>query len=429
MNKTFGCVLAALWLAACAPANKDLMFEIANPSDADQSDAQFVLTRADLRPVTDATLPVVTDDAGQQVPTQVDDMDGDGVWDELAFVYSLAAGEKKQVKVSWVDAASYPEFKARTNVHLGKKLPGQPVQDMKTDVIYGAALPWNPYPYQTDGPAWENDLAGFRHYFDGRHSRDFFGKKTTEMVMDKVGIRPDGTIGDTYHVMADWGRDILSCANSFGLGGLALYRPDTLIRFGVLQYEPKGVMDSTRFTLINKGPVRGVFTLEHYGWDVGGGAKIDVKQTVVIWAGRYGYENRLEAKGIPAGSQLVTGLVTSRNDMPLHKDVFGNLDVMLTHDLQSYEKDFWFGMCVMIPSVYFDRDFEAPEVGRPGKDPGLIQTWCARLNMPEGKACYYVFGAWGEGDRRFEDRQFFVNTMKKEGQLLSNRATIREVTE
>ena len=32
--------------------------------------------------------------------------------------------------------------------------------------------------YQTDGPSWENDKVGFRHYLDGRNSKDVFGKKT-----------------------------------------------------------------------------------------------------------------------------------------------------------------------------------------------------------------------------------------------------------
>ena len=428
MKKALFSALSACLLAACGgPRNASLTFELASTSSQPQTDAQFVLTRADLRPVTDATLPVVKQADGQLVPTQLDDMDGDGAWDEMAFVYSLGAGEKANVQVDWVAADAYPSFPARTNVHLGKKLPGQPVQDMQTDVIYGAALPWNPYPYQTDGPSWENELAGFRHYFDGRHSRDFFGKKTKAMVMDQVGIRPDGTIGDTYHVMADWGRDILSCANSFGLGGLALYRQDTLIRFGVLQYEPQGVMDSTRFTLISKGPVRGIFTLDHHGWNVGD-ARIDVRQTVVIWAGRYGYENRVEAKGIPADAQLVTGLVTSRNSQPYYRTQYdGAVDALMTHDMQSYEKDFWFGMCVMVPSPYFAGDYDAPKEGRPGKDPGLIQTWCAKLNMPQGKATYHVFGVWGNGDPRFEDRQQFIDAMAVEGDLIAHPASIREV--
>jgi len=32
-------------------------------------------------------------------------------------------------------------------------------------------------PCQTDGPTWKKDKVGFRHYFDGRNSKDLFGKR------------------------------------------------------------------------------------------------------------------------------------------------------------------------------------------------------------------------------------------------------------
>ena len=78
------------------------------------------------------------------------------------------------------------------------------------------------YPYQMDGPVWENDKMGFRQYFDGRNCCDVFGKRISEMVLDTVGISPEGHPANTYQVVREWGCDILSAANSFGLGGLAM---------------------------------------------------------------------------------------------------------------------------------------------------------------------------------------------------------------
>ena len=88
-----------------------------------------------------------------------------------------------------------------------------------------------------DGIAWENDKMGFRHYFDGRNCRDVFGKRVSDMVLDTVGIRPEGIPGDTYHVLAGWGRDIMSAANSFGLGGLAVL----IAVAGYVTYDKKGL--------------------------------------------------------------------------------------------------------------------------------------------------------------------------------------------
>lgn len=85
-----------------------------------------------------------------------------------------------------------------------------------------------------DGLAWENDKVGFRHYFDGRNCR-LFGKRVSEMVLDTIGLRADGYLDNTYQVLRELECDILSVANSFGLGGIAIQLQDTLLRMGVEQ--------------------------------------------------------------------------------------------------------------------------------------------------------------------------------------------------
>ncbi len=42
--------------------------------------------------------------------------------------------------------------------------------------------------YQMEGPAWENDLVGFRNYLDQRNGMDIFGKIESRMVLDSVGV-------------------------------------------------------------------------------------------------------------------------------------------------------------------------------------------------------------------------------------------------
>lgn len=169
----------------------------------------------------DALVPVLKNQKGEYIPCQLDDLDGDGEWDELAFVYNIKGKETLNLQVEWIDKTQYPVFSHRTNVHFGKmKSPGV-IEEKQTEVhgkenLARGGDPDHPYPYQTDGPSWENDKMGFRHYFDGRNCRDVFGKRIPDIVLDTVGIQPDGTPGDTYHVLRQWGRDIMSAANSFG---------------------------------------------------------------------------------------------------------------------------------------------------------------------------------------------------------------------
>lgn len=185
-------------------------------------------------------------------------------------MYNIKGKETLNLQVEWIDKTQYPIFSHRTNVHFGKmKSPGV-IEEKQTEVhgkenLARGGDPDHPYPYQTDGPSWENDKMGFRHYFDGRNCRDVFGKRIPDIVLDTVGIQPDGTPGDTYHVLRQWGRDIMSAANSFGLGGIAVQLPDTLLRMGVAIEQTTDNIDSTRYTLVCKGPVRSIFKLDFYG--------------------------------------------------------------------------------------------------------------------------------------------------------------------
>ncbi len=398
--------------------------EIVLQSKADTTliDQPFVLKRAQLKPQKNL-LPALCDNKGKWIPSQVDDLDRDGRWDELAFLCTLAKGEKKTLTIKWVSEANYPSFTRRANVRYGKLTASGVVTELKMDSHGKENLSRGggsvPYPYQMDGVAWENDRMGFRHYFDGRNCRDVYGKKTTEMVLDKVGIKPDGYPGDTYHVMADWGRDILSVGKSFGMGGLALLKNEKLIRLGVTVDKTTDNVDSTRYTLINKGVVRALFRLDFFGWDVDG-EKIDLSQVVTIWGGSYGYENRVIAKKLPKGSSLVTGIVRNNNNQPLQSELFYGNRLMLTHDKQTYNKEFTLGLGLIVPASCFGKSFDTPDQGD-----GILYTWCAQLQPDKkGETTFSVLAAWEMQNPAFLNRDFFVKTLKYEALKRSNTVTV-----
>lgn len=80
------------------------------------------------------------------------------------------------------------------------------------------------FPYE--GVGWENEIIGYRLYLDERAVTDVFGKRTADLVLDKVDYRSN------YHDLADWGLDVQKVGPSLGIGGLGLYRGDSLERFG-----------------------------------------------------------------------------------------------------------------------------------------------------------------------------------------------------
>lgn len=80
------------------------------------------------------------------------------------------------------------------------------------------------FPYE--GIGWENEIIGYRLYLDERAVTDVFGKRMPGIILDKIDYR------SKYHDLADWGLDVQKVGPSLGIGGLGLYRGESLERFG-----------------------------------------------------------------------------------------------------------------------------------------------------------------------------------------------------
>lgn len=81
-----------------------------------------------------------------------------------------------------------------------------------------------------EGPGWESDLVAYRLYLDERNVPDIFGKKLPDPVLPKIGQGKDD-----YHVMADWGQDILQVNQSLGAGGIGVWRDGKVTQLGPAQ--------------------------------------------------------------------------------------------------------------------------------------------------------------------------------------------------
>ena len=419
-----------LGLVSCGGTTREDFITLTNPTQDERKDEPFVmdLYLMGAEQVRKGQVPVLQDAQGNYVPSQLDDIDGDGKWEEFAFVVDLGPGETVRLKLLWIDPADYPTFPMRTNVRYGKMTSPGLIEELASDMHYKDEIYFintDGYPYQMDGIAWENDMVGFRHYYDGRNNKDYFGKRTTDMVLDKVGIREDGTPGDTYHVWADWGRDIMSVGTSFGIGGLAAWVDDSrFVRLGRVNEDPKDVIDSTRYTLIFEGPVRSRFALDFYGWDVEGN-KIDLRQETTIWAGKHNYDNKVISKNLPENVSLITGFLYNFNDMPLEEVDFKNYIGMATHDHQTYNKEFIMGVGMILPKANVEKLFLSTEFIPESE---ISRTWFAKLKLDaSGEAQYKAFAAWEHQDERFKDRDYFLNLIRSEGIRLDNVITPQQM--
>lgn len=383
--------------------------ELSNSLQMERTDESFVITRSDLKAVRSTLVPIVIAPNGDTIPSQLDDMDGDKSWDELAFAYTLKSRESVKLTVKWIAADKYPAFPVRTNIRYGKMTSPGHIEELTSDYRTNKDISWSKnYPYQMDGIAWENDKMGFRHYFDGRNNRDVFGKCIATMALDTVGIGKNGAPANTYQVEATWGRDILNVGSSFGLGGLAIASEDTIIQLGNIKKGIEDNVDSTRYRLITEGPVRSVFQLDHRGWNVNN-QKINLSQRISIWAGKRNYEDLVRVEHLPAGFYLITGIVRLQNKMPLVYKESQSYHSMLTHDKQTIAPLKQMGMALVIPSSNFVTAFDTPNKGT-----GILSTWCAKLVATNNTINFDVYATWEQEENRFADRDYFISYIQSE---------------
>lgn len=355
------------------------------------------------------------------IPSQANDLDSDGKWDELFFLTDFKAGESKAVTLGWNDETI--EYPKRTSARFGKRASADAkVRPALEETMMADELPLSLgyQQYQTDGPSWENDKVGFRHYLDGRNAKDLFGKKTSEISPKNVGVNSEGAVEDNYHTMEDWGRDILAVGNSVGLGGYALATEDALMRLGVTVEDSINTIEKTTFRIVAEGPVNSVLEYTFENWKPND-RTYTVDETTSIWLGMYGYQSTISLSGLQGDEHLVVGLVNINNDKPLEIDEENKEYVVLfTHDKQTYEKEWWLGMALILPKEHYLGYMEAPETGN------LSNTYLAQMKIENNEPVqYYAVGAWELSDKNFIDKAYFKSYVTDLANQLSAKIDIK----
>ena len=408
-----------LIVATLFSCKKDAKLSVENPLNSARTDEVIVLTKANIEQklkLKEGMLPVFKSLDGETIPSQIDDLDGDGSWDEVVMVLDFAAGESKEIKIEFVPENEYPEYEKRTNLRLGIKQEDGTYEEVDNY----RALPCNDgfeIIAQAESVSWENDKIGFRVYFDCRNVKDLFGKLKPEMIIDKIHTSEL----PNYHELSDWGMDILHCGSSLGSGGLAILKNDSLYRLGSTKvYEYQKIVEGT---------VRSIFELRYSGWDVNG-ENLKAVERITIYPGKYWFESDVTIKGCSEGDQIVTGIVTSHLKREPFEFKAGNFQCIGTHDVQSLNKD-ELGMAVIVPLTeagkiarttdinFFKLGFET--VVEKGFSNIISETYYigqkCKSNIP---AKHYFFSVWGLDKEQWKTEEGFSKYITEEAEKLSS---------
>ena len=413
-------IMGAVCLVGLTACSKDNSMKLTNPLAVDRTDETMIMTRAEVEAkfgaVPEGFAPTLQL-KGQNVPSQADDLNGDGKWDELVFMFDIKASETISLDVENVTLSAYPAFEKRTNVRLGiHQADGSyPEVDQYMALSYKDSFK---IIAQGEGVSWENDKMGFRNYFDCRNVKDLFGKLQPGLIIDKVHTAeiPD------YHKLADWGMDILHCGSSVGSGGLALLDADSLHRLGST--------DGYEYQKVVEGPVRSILDLKYTGWHVGD-QNLSAVERITIYPGKYWFQSDVTVSGFTGEKQLVTGIVTSQlKNQPLDFEANSQYHSIATHDLQSLNKD-ELGMAVLLKTGevtkvarttdidFYSLGFKTVDVKKFSNVISQTYYVAQKINA-DAPARHYFFAVWGLENEKWKNSENFKSYISSEAELLSH---------
>jgi len=283
--RVFGLLLfAAAFTLAGTPRVKVLKLAVTNATSQPRPAEDIVIRIADLATVApDLRGPVIVttsdaatlaEDSGvlqtSELPSQMDDLDGDGKSDELAFQIDLKPKQTRIVTVAYGDQAAIARLRgaypARTEAKFSKRY---------------------------EGPGWESETTAWRIYFDKRNAIDLYGKRRPGLNLDLFST-PDYV----YHSESPYGRDIFNIGPAVGIGAVAALVDGKIARVSEVA--------DRDWCIVSTGPVRAIVELDYRGWQIDG-HKIDLVSRFTQWAGEHGFEHRITVSNA-TGVKFVTAL-------------------------------------------------------------------------------------------------------------------------
>ena len=188
---------------------------VTNPLNILRENEPVVIRFADIRKIFTGYAGgyIAVYDGKKEICSQQDDLDGDGVWDELVFLTDLRPKEKKTF-VFHLNASDGKTCKCvrEMNAQMFFNNPDGSI----TPTLEASSTADNMYNRMYHhGPAWESDKIGYRLYFDQKTTVDVYGKKKYRLELADTKWYPtEAQLADHY------GDDILWVGSSVGVGTL-----------------------------------------------------------------------------------------------------------------------------------------------------------------------------------------------------------------
>ena len=265
----------SIWLLASAAlplmAQKTIEVSVSNPSSQERSDQPVIIQLS--RYGHDFRSALVTCES-QEIPCQLDDLNQDGVFDELCFLANLDKKEQKRYLVTLSNEGTPRSYPARVYAEMlvrntqDKKLQKNQHNNFLESITARGDAADTYHILHHHGVAFESELNGIRIYFDARQTLDLYGK-----YQQRLELRDTQFYTSDTQKQQGYGDDVLWVGQTFGLGAFRGWdgQQPTLV-------EP---VRSRTQRIVSYGPLRTIVELVDRGW------KADANQAAVNMTLRY----------------------------------------------------------------------------------------------------------------------------------------------
>ncbi|MDR0712055.1 MAG: DUF4861 domain-containing protein [Prevotellaceae bacterium] len=337
---------AAMLLFPLSLSAKEVVVTVKNPLNIARVDAPVTVSAERIR-LLDAAYrggKVAVYDGSARICSQLDDFDGDGKADELAFLLDMKADELKKIRLVIGDTTAAPCATGRVHAQLflrnkeAKTITPVPSASSPTGNLYNSL--------HHHGPAWETELIAYRAYFDAKQTIDVYGKRKQQLELDASKWYPTNE-----QLAQGFGDDILLVSGSVGVGTLKGWDGSKAIHISPVS--------NREARIVAAGPLRTVVEMRVQKWMYMMDS-LDVVYRYITYAGRRDVEVRvISTKPFAPDIQLCTGVQKMQKSTEFFSDKAGLTCVWgtgfpvndtVTYGLQTV------GLAVAIPANIYNGD-------------------------------------------------------------------------
>ncbi len=243
-------------------------FTVSNPTDKPLVNDPVVLKAEQIKKIPVAKLhSVAVFENKKQISSQADDLNKDGVIDEIVFLVDLKPGENKKITLKTIcdkDRVQFPIevytdliFKEKDGTHKFVEEMSSTKNDMYNQMHH-------------HGVAFESALMAYRIYFDNKSTLDIYGKKKPGLEIAATGWYPTDE-----QLAAGFGDDILLVSGWVGVGTVKGFDGKKALHIDKF--------DKRTQKIVAKGNLRTVVESDVEGWQYEG-KKINLTVRYTLYA-------------------------------------------------------------------------------------------------------------------------------------------------